>query len=978
MPTEIATEAVPALPDAQPFADRRRRAQSARSIWLGALLVAAVALATFGRDLAAEPHFVDESAYLSQTYYADLFLDGRRDDPAWLEHPALDLPPLPKYLFGGTLRALGMPRQPPAAAVLWYHDIHTRADTVPGSLVAARWWSVAFGTVACVALYGLGTLAFGPRAGLLAAFFLGLDADFRMHCRRAMSDAIVEGLVLSTAFLALWAWRATLEGRLKVPKVLLVAPALGALGGLAVLTKLTGGLALMIVAAFALLGLALGRFPIRRRLLFLSAAILAAPAAFATFVALNPTVTARPKRPGALVPAAESNQSIWERTKRIVEYRVLISRGQQEHPDFKKNLLDTPYEKARAVLIQGFGRYGPFGPPRASSIKKVDWPLDRPCLVWTPWVALGALYALRRGLRQYRDGKPPTAWAVLLQAWLALVVVTAYIPMAWDRYFIPIQAGSALLAAGVASAAIGGIGRWMRSDAYRRAAGLVFLTLLGSYAFFWHTRDWNVSSRLMLTYALVDRGTVRIDGLEDHTHDRAKYDGHYYSDKLPGYSFLAVPVYATAKALLHLPDHPLGRKGPEIPRWPADYWTTLGTSGVLTALTGSLLVFLARSLGCGPRRAALVGLSYGLATPAFAYATLAYGHQATAFALLASFALLQTLERRRPRPRAALAGFLAALAATIELQVGPISAIFGLYLLILWMSGRVRFASVAAFGLGALVPTLGMLAYNAVAFGSPFDMGYFHHDTAIFARVHSAANPLGLRRPGWSLVPELLWGRRRGLLWFAPIVALALPGWLVLVAKRRWGVAVVSLATCLAVFLVNLSYPEWTGGLATGPRLLVPLLPFAMLPVAALLGVRVGATFFTVLATALTLWGATVMLLCQGVGARLDPNYVDPVFNVALPLWRGDPLPSDPRHDRSLYRLIPPDPPGPRPWYGDRFDRTLVSWTWPVVSQLPPARRWTQFAPLVAFQALMGALVMMGGRRGSNRRRRRFRRGKKI
>ena len=38
-----------------------------------------------------------------------------------------------------------------------------------------------------------------------------------------------------------------------------------------------------------------------------------------------------------------------------------------------------------------------------------------------------------------------------------------------------------------------------------------------------------------------------------------------------------------------------------------------------------------------------------------------------------------------------------------------------------------------------------------------------------------------------------------------------------------------------AVFLVNLSYPEWTGGWSTGPRLLVPLLPFAMLPVAALL-----------------------------------------------------------------------------------------------------------------------------------------------
>ena len=60
---------------------------------------------------------------------------------------------------------------------------------------------------------------------------------------------------------------------------------------------------------------------------------------------------------------------------------------------------------------------------------------------------------------------------------------------------------------------------------------------------------------------------------------------------------------------------------------------------------------LARDLGCSPRRAALVGLAYGLATPAYVYATLAYGHQLSAFALLASFALI--LNRRRGRDSSA-------------------------------------------------------------------------------------------------------------------------------------------------------------------------------------------------------------------------------------------------------------------------------------------------------------------------------------
>ena len=56
-----------------------------------------------------------------------------------------------------------------------------------------------------------------------------------------------------------------------------------------------------------------------------------------------------------------------------------------------------------------------------------------------------------------------------------------------------------------------------------RPAIWVFLILLGSYAFFWHSRDWNTASRLMLTYALVDRGTVAITGLDQQTNDKAKF-----------------------------------------------------------------------------------------------------------------------------------------------------------------------------------------------------------------------------------------------------------------------------------------------------------------------------------------------------------------------------------------------------------------------------------------------------------------------
>jgi hypothetical protein len=475
----------------------------------------------------------------------------------------------------------------------------------------------------------------------------------------------------------------------------------------------------------------------------------------------------------------------------------------------------------------------------------------------------------------------------------------------------------------------------------------VFLISLGSYAFFWHSRDWNTASRLMLTYAMVDRGTVTITGLERQTGDKAWFRGEFYSDKLPGYPMLATMPYACARWVLGLPPHPLGQPGRKY--WRADYWVTLATSGLLTAGAASLLVLLAVDLGCSRGVAVLVGLAYGLSTPAYVYATLAYGHQATAFALLASFLLIWKKARRWDGLRQGIAGFLAALAAVIELQVGPVSAILGLYQLVQVVRRRRPPSSLVSFALGALWPTLALLAYNQVAFGSPWDMGYFHHTT--FKDVHPKDNRLGLISPDWDLLAPLLWGRYRGLFVFAPILILAPPGWIVLSIRRLWSLAVVSFLACAAVWLVNLSYPEWTGGWSTGPRLLVPLIPFAMIPVAGLLaGGGPGHRVLAWIAGCLAVLGGVEILLFQGAGARIPDRtlvpgqgYValsEPLADAVWPLWTGR-------------------KPLPRWRYGERFSRNLVSvLTGDRVRRLRPHWEAVQFFPLVAAQLV--AILALG------------------
>jgi hypothetical protein len=435
-------------------------------------------------------------------------------------------------------------------------------------------------------------------------------------------------------------------------------------------------------------------------------------------------------------------------------------------------------------------------------------------------------------------------------------------------------------------------------------ASWVFLILLGSYAFFWHSRDWNTASRLMLTYALVDRGAVAITGLDRQTNDKAKFHGEYYSDKLPGFPLLAALPYSLCRWVFRLPSHPLN--GPALAFWAADYWVTLGTSGFATAGIGWILVLWARELGCRPVRSAIVGLAYGLATPAYVYATLAYGHQASAFALFTSFFLIWRRQSTRAAIVLVVAGFLAAYAAVIELQVGPVSAILGCYLLAQCLCGVRRPDALTLFAIGAIIPTLILLVYNQLAFGSPFELGYFHHATKQFADVHNADNPLGLTFPdefGRTLF-SLLWGRYRGLTFYAPILLLTVPGWIVLFVRRCWDLAIVTLLVVVAVVLVNLCYPEWTGGWSTGPRLLLPLIPFAMLPVAALLAgesrlVRVA----TIAALVLAVIGAVEMLLFQGASGRIPYGVNDPLVQFVWPRWIGH----APILDRNLVSLAAPE-----------------------------------------------------------------------
>ena len=80
--------------------------------------------------------FVDEYAYITQSYQPDLVFSGHMNDLSWLEPLAYDLVPLPKLWTNLAFRAAGIPRPSPWNAVPWYRTPPTAWGTERELIIA--------------------------------------------------------------------------------------------------------------------------------------------------------------------------------------------------------------------------------------------------------------------------------------------------------------------------------------------------------------------------------------------------------------------------------------------------------------------------------------------------------------------------------------------------------------------------------------------------------------------------------------------------------------------------------------------------------------------------------------------------------------------------------------------------------------------------------------------------------------------------
>ena len=293
-------------------------------------------------------------------------------------------------------------------------------------------------------------------------------------------------------------------------------------------------------------------------------------------------------------------------------------------------------------------------------------------------------------------------------------------------------------------------------------------------------------------------------------------------------------------------------------------WALAGYAGVtvflalLAALVAREVREWVRELTGRDALAEAAGWVAALSPPLVHYAGLVFTEVPAALAL--SFGLRQA---RRPelRPWAALGiGLAAAALPWLNVRYAPLAVLVLAHAL--WRHPRAR------AGLALLAPAaasaVGLLAYHQALYGF-WDPG----------RVYGRRPELALSALAEGL-PGLLFDQEFGLLAYAPVFALALPGFALLWRRDRRLALTAGLAVA-AVVLTAGAWPMWRGGFNPPARFLVPIVP-VLAVAAAMVCDRRGLTAGVALLLGWTLW--------TGLAGAWEPRLVHRDRDGTAPVFR--------------------------------------------------------------------------------------------
>ena len=366
---------------------------------------------------------------------------------------------------------------------------------------------------------------------------------------------------------------------------------------------------------------------------------------------------------------------------------------------------------------------------------------------------------------------------------------------------------------------------------------LVFLLVMMAYGYFSSLADWNTNSRMSLVKAVVEEKRFEIDSYQNLygliTQDKAKFGGHFYSDKAIGSSLLGIVFYGPLYFFSNFAGSVM-----EL-RVFKELITFLAIS-LICAFLAPLMYSFAKQISNRPRFALLITAVICLGTPFYKYSTVYYGHSLVGLFLFVAFFIWFHIkaEENISLVKTLISGYFLGYAIITEYPVALIVFGIGLYILyVLWKKQRLFDWKVSGcLVLGVALPILLAMGYNVAVFGGPLKTGYGFEAMSIFAEGQSG----GLMGIGWPSLHTLFYmtfHTTMGIFWQCPVLLFAFVGWFRMWQGIRYRAeAALSFGVVAVYFLLMSGYYLWWGGGAFTPRSLIPVYPFFVIPLIFLTG----------------------------------------------------------------------------------------------------------------------------------------------
>jgi hypothetical protein len=255
---------------------------------------------------------------------------------------------------------------------------------------------------------------------------------------------------------------------------------------------------------------------------------------------------------------------------------------------------------------------------------------------------------------------------------------------------------------------------------------------------------------------------------------------------------------------------------------------------LVTTLIAVVLFLYARLLGYGEKVALIAAALFGITTIAWPYTQTFFREPLTSLTLILAAFGLEKARRAISQHGLRRGGgwLLFGLAATILAVLTKEAALILLPVLILMVIPGEVLSNRRSQVIFLIALVTGFVLLIAVSLIAQNSSSEFYRRFRVLDKVIGVLNEIAT---GWDKTPvymlAMLISPGKGLIWFCPVLVLGLAS-PALLPKDRWREGWMWLFAVLWFALIYARYKGdiWFGGLAWGPRFLVPLVPLLMIP----------------------------------------------------------------------------------------------------------------------------------------------------